>query len=661
MITSQYTAKVKERVVRKFILENKRAPSTLELDYLMRLASEEFATIDQTGFIALDGYQPEFRSISSAEQINLSNQALVDDLAVLEDKTDTLIADLEETFRLFDTSTGRILKKLNKLEMRLNGLLLSNSNADEFIYAISETFDTNELVIADETTASIEAGQVVMGKTTFGVYPLDKIKLSATVSSVNTVLQTSYTNDISTLKSNDGLTYGASVYTKNKKGRTTFILEAELETSAYVSELVITGNGIGLNKPQTYTVLISKDGATYQPTSTVESLFAKQSERVLIGTEIKKIQILFSKEIADTQTSTQNQWVYLFSLDKLEFYTSEYAADLESVIVTGPYEFFTTDGEPLYFTKSVIDGCVIEPPDTSVNFYLSIDGENWKSVGHKSEGNSVVSFAENAGEVSSSFFAAVDDPNSVQVPLSLSRYSTAAAINTYIVSDYADYLNLKSAVVRRNCPGETDFNVFGVSAGWSYSQGKYRTTVYVENPEGMLINFGTTSAYLNGQLVSGLVKFNQGYSVFETGESNYQSLSKRLYSSLSELRLEDALYPFNHKYLIEGIRYSYDFADEKTYLGVDEYFGELLQYVPSEYFHSAPADNYSIYTVEPFDDGLAFLVKVNKQDATWVSELIKPTWTVQNGETNQLYVKAVLKSIDSKHSPLIEQSTWRVI
>lgn len=660
-ISNEYTAKLKERTVRKFVLDNKRSPTMLELDYLMRLAKEDAATIDQRGFISTDAYAPGFRSISSAEALNLSNQALVDDLSVLEDKTDNLIANLEEAFRVFDVSTSRIIKKLNKLDMRLNGLLLGNSLADEFIYTLEETFDTCEKVDYVNTTASVEAGQVVMGKASFGVYPLENAKITTSVVSANQVINTNYTNSISTLKYNDGLTYGASVYTKNKKGRCTLLLDIELDDLIYVSELLISGNGIGLNKPQTYTVLISKDGSTYQPTLAVESLFSKQDERVLIGTTVKKIQILFSKDFADTQTLTQNQWVYLFSLDKLELYTNQYSNDLESVIVLGPYEFETSSGEPLYFTKATIDACVIEPPDTAVNFYLSSDAVNWKSINHLSQGNSVVSFGDSAGDVSAQYFVGTSGPLSLQSPSDLTQFTGTAAVNTYIDSDYAEYINLKNMIVRRNYPGESVGTVFGVDAGWSYSNGKYRTTVYVANPEGMYINFGVTSAYLNGRLVSGLVKFNAGYSVFETGESNYRSIENKLYRSLDDLRQQDTLYPFNHKCLIEGVRYSYDFATEQLYQGVDEYFGELLQYVPSEYFHSMPKDSYNIYTLEEFEDGLAFLVNVNKQDSSWVNELIKPTWTIQNGETNQLYVKAVLKSIDTKHSPLIEHFTLRVI
>ena len=51
------------------------------------------------------------------------------------------------------------------------------------------------------------------------------------------------------------------------------------------------------------------------------------------------------------------------------------------------------------------------------------------------------------------------------------------------------------------------------------------------------------------------------------------------------------LFPYNHKYLIEGYSYSKNFNGDKVYLGMDKCFASLMKYVPIEVFYMKRNNN----------------------------------------------------------------------
>jgi len=179
--------------------------------------------------------------------------------------------------------------------------------------------------------------------------------------------------------------------------------------------------------------------------------------------------------------------------------------------------------------------------------------------------------------------------------------------------------------------------------------------------DGRYLDLGHTGAFLNGVPVTGKVLLRSGYSVFSTSDSNWITVSEGLIT-LDTLRDADSLYPYNHRYLIEGYLYPDSFTGERIYSGVEEYFGQLLEYVAPELFDSPQHEgNLGVYTLDTNSDDTYFKVKVDKTDASWQNELFSSTWLVHRDSTNDIYVKAVLNTSNSNKTPRIDSFSVRVV
>ena len=238
-------------------------------------------------------------------------------------------------------------------------------------------------------------------------------------------------------------------------------------------------------------------------------------------------------------------------------------------------------------------------------------------------------------------------------------------LNAYLLADYGDYVPASSFVVKRNVPVDQYPQVLGTAAGWAFNENtqQYSTTLYIDDPDGRYLDLGDTSAYINNSLVSGLVYLPQGYTVFATTDSNWIEVSSGL-ASVDSLEQADPLYPYNHKYLVEGYRYPPSFSGDKAYQGADAYFGKLMVYrSPEEFAYAEPGDPfyYQMFTIEDGDGNWYIKVKVDKTDASWRDEQYGVSWTVQSSDTNQLYVKALLSTSDKGQTPRIDSFKVRVI
>lgn len=420
----------------------------------------------------------------------------------------------------------------------------------------------------------------------------------------------------------------------------------------------------------TATLFYSLDGQTFTALEPIERAVEHEEQMFNVGLEgVHKVQLLLSKEAADASTGTQNQHAYVFSLDSFAVYTDEYSDDATSELYAGPYQVQNAQGEDVMFTKATLSACTTEPEDTGVSFYLSKDGVEYTAVSFDDEGLGLVSFgngdqAQSEGFIDSGVGAttlveSVDGVEEID-------FADEATINTYILASFASAVPVRSVTLKRNVPGaDSPDTLLKAAPGWVFdtNTNQYMTTVYVDAQEGRYLDLGSTSAIVNGAQQSGQVFLPQGTSTLATTDSNWRLVDSGA-TSVSALEALDPLYPYNHKYLVEGYTYGSGFTGEQIYTGVDEYFGRRLIYVAPELFaFLEPEDDeyWNSFTLEQVDGNLYFKVKVDKTDATWLSELIVPTWSVQSANDSNLYVKAVLSSSSTDCTPVIDKFSVRVI
>lgn len=668
-ISTAYQTTLKRRAIQRFVTANNRAPTETELRQLIQTEQAAYPNVDRVGVIGYDSTRPQFREVSSVAKENTNRVALLDDMRTLSTRLDNIGQKLEDSFRGFYAVGRQSFEELDRLEDQVDTLLLLNGSVDVFVAGIHEDFHHQDKVVWDSTTAQVENGYVTLGRTGYSAVDLTDAVVTASVVSERGVLSANATEDLTTLKEDDGRFWEFLASTTYSQGRVSLVLEVVFDSPIYVGDVRLYLSPIAGNKPLTGSLFYSLDGQTYTAAEPVEAVIDQQEVQFNVGkSQVHKVQVVLTKEAADTVTSTRNQWVYLWMLDSLKVFTDTYKANTSSTVVLGPYEVESAQGESVLFTKAKLEACVVQPTDTSVNFYLSTDGTTYVPAAYAGDSLDYISFgdATRSGHMSlhdgaQDATALIEQPGTLEL-----NFADEAVLNAYIPLASVAKVPLRGITLQRNTVGSSSpTELLQAVPGWTFDSetGLYTTTAYVRGQEGRYIDFGPKPVVVNGQGVSGRVFLPQGYSVVSVTDDNWKTVSVTA-GSADDLRQADSLYPYNHKMLIEGYAYNAAFRGERVYTGADSYFGSLLTYLPPEVFDRLDETDSRYWTSFTFVDtqaGRYLKIKVKKTDSSWSSELVTSDWIVQSRNDNQLYVKAILNSSDAGCSPQIDSFKVMVI
>src|SRR5690606_4585130 len=175
----------------------------------------------------------------------------------------------------------------------------------------------------------------------------------------------------------------------------------------------------------------------------------------------------------------------------------------------------------------------------------------------------------------------------------------------------------EETLVLRNVGDNEDSNsppvpirVKDIDNGWGFDGREYFCSFYIEGDSGIILDFGSTSAFVDGIRVTGLVNVTSGYHNFRTSKENWRTIDPN--GIPATLESTDPIYPYNHKYMIEGIKsflYGVDLSDlfmgeprgelidpDDVYQGVSLYWERTLEKVTDfDYVNNISASNYNVY------------------------------------------------------------------
>ena len=668
-ISKEYQSAIRQRLVKEFIKTNQRAPTAVELQQSLLEKEKYYASIDEVGFSGFILKRPGFSASSSAQQETENFQAMIDDQEVLRVRLENLSLALESSFRSFVGAIANSHRTLSQLEKRIDSLLLMNGNSDVFLNSIEESFNTHEFVDYDSTTALVQDGYVTIGKSGYSLVDLSTAKIKYSVIAPQGVLAKRVSTAIETLTQDDGKFWEYILFTDYEEGRISVVVEIEFTSPTYISDLRLGLAPSSVTKKMTGNFFVSTDGKVFVPVGEPETPLENSSFELNIGlADVKKLQLILSKDAFDAKNSDGRQNIYSFAMDSIKIYSDPYK-ELVSTLICGPYTVTDSSNQDVFFTKAKLSACTYEPSGTSIDFFLSNDGTIWSHCAHDQTASNIVLFGTTDMTGTIGYIDALDSIGTLVESLpevDALDFTTEALLNGYILAASADKIPTQSIVVKRNI--NTDFDrslILGAERGWKIDplSKRYVTTVYVDALEGKQIDFGPKSLIVNGREVSGVVLLNQGYSVIQISDINYGVVAAGL-TTTAELKAVDPLYPYNHKLLVSGYDYPGNFSGDKIYTGVDEYFSSLMKYVAPDYFtflEVSDPDFYNVFTIEEVDGTLYFKIKVNKTDASWSQELCDITWTYQSTDSNHLWVKAILSSDSLQNTPKLESFSVKVI
>lgn len=662
---NEYQKELKRKNIKEFIDQHGYAPKFEQINELRDIALKKYTNLENYGFSGFELKKFGFQEPVSCEKENLNREIVFRDLSAQRSSIHLLSEDIENTFQYLNKDTERMSSFLDKLESRVNRLVLLNSKADLFLYGIEETLDTLDFIDMKKTTCHVEKGYATLSKESLTPISNNKYSISARINSNKSTIGNIKFSTPRSLSRKDGTYYKHIVETRNVDQEVKLILEYTFKEETYVGEVKVCGNSVESNSKTYYKVYYST--ALEKPTliRPERRRFSSGENYTSVGKTVKSFKIEIIKNKADVVDYSANKFQFIFCLDSIEFTENQYKKNSTSELYAGPYYVIDEQAKPVNFSMATIasNTCCIVPQKTSVSFYLSKDNENWYgSEFVPNQQSEIVKFSAmndlsilNKIDESKSYFDFIYDQL-----LTDDNYEECL-INFYIENEDMDKINIKNVRIERNL--KQDNILYDSKGGWSYdsSTSLYSCGIYVDSIEGKIINFGPTNCIIDGKNVSGVVRLDEGYHLFQTSSANWKDVDPNL-TTAKFLQERDDLYPYNHKYLIEGYNYSNSFSGDKVYLPLGRTFASLLDYVPIEVFNmESNKDNLNIFTIDTIDNRCYFKVKILNYDSSWNKERNNAIIQTQLDVSNTLYVKAIVKSSDEGISPHINSFSVRVI
>lgn len=666
---------IKEIIIKDYLNKYNKAPTQQEIkshynDYTGNKPEALDNGISSTSNVSY----PLVTKNSSAAQFNALNEALAYDFKALNESLILQREYLEDLFRTSYQQEENILKQLKGIERTINKNLLLSSKDDIFSYGIVEDFENYDKVDFQNSNVYFFNNKVTVDLDSVSLTETNNHQIYYEINSrSNNLLQQKTTNSINNIKYEDGTFFKIIVNSKHPADliECIFTIDFTRQDSSYVDTLKFVTNAIEMNSKLSYKCFYTTDMVNYNEVFESNLRVTENENFIEVNKEnVKQIKFILAKDKYDYIDG--DEYSFVFTLDCLLMLNKTFKENVESVLYLGPYKVLDENEAPVNFSLATLKGgtCCIVPDTTSIDFYLSKDNSNWISASFHNSHKEIVQFNEiDSSLFDESIFTQIDsDSNNLymadQTPEYIELKSNEKLLNYKIDIEDKEKFIKKSLKIKRNV---FDRNIkerlYNAYSGWyKDDQDNYVTNINITQPEGRYINFGNTSCYLNEKLVTGKVFIPYGIHSFKTNSLNYSVIkNEKVIKNANQLKQQDRLYPYNHKYLIEGFPYNRNFVGRRLYYGVDELFSFYLKEVSNQKFEIS--NDLDIFTILEVDQGLFFKIKTNATSGEGSLERfdIECKKRANINEGNDLYIKAVLKTFNTKVTPKIDQIQVRVI
>ncbi|CAB4160315.1 hypothetical protein UFOVP724_146 [uncultured Caudovirales phage] len=601
--------------------------------------------------------------IEQTENLNSSKyndlfKTIIEDLEHIRYEYKEIDNQIEDNYRNYINKINRYVDQLNKLELEVNQqLLLTNSN-DAFRFGIVEEFTDLKFIDQQLTNALIYDGLVMCQPEIFKTENTKSFDLSVDAKSrSNSIVFQSGLQNIFDMKILDKTGYQHIVYTNYKNDIVDLIIDIKFNNLEDIDVMRLDLFDTGINSKMIMNVFYMSNSHIFEPIENNNLYLQYGTSFVQINKkQISNIKIVLTKTSYDEAVNLE--YLYKFNVNYIGFNTIKFKTQKESTLICGPYQIL--DGNnPVNFNSATIKGgtCCEIPDKTSIDFYLSKDKVNWEYISFTDQSKSTVNFKHIKPEIVS--LINYNDGNYICTDvnyikdLNLSLNANQSLLNFYIPFEKISNYIPNSTEIKRHTSSSID-------SGWVKTQeNKYFTTFFIEELEGKYIDFGPTPAIIDNVSKSNKVFLKYGVHTIETNQ--YILINGNPLNEI-ELKNYDSLYPYNHKYLIEGYSYINSYTGRRIYLGAKENYGYQLKEVSLNFLKGNPEKFNVFSSIKIPNKGIYFIVNVSLDTNAHSNEAYDIN--VLSSESvfdNNLYIKAILKTDDKNITPKIDSVQVRVI
>ena len=569
-----YNTFIKEKILKKILMSGK-IPTQLDLDNEAKSLNDLTNNFKNPFLQSIENRILE-DEISSANKINKIFNSLESDLNV----SFLALQEQEKKIKdLYETNANKIQgysKKISKVRNELNSLLLESKYTDVHDEIFYEKFSSLDMIDTTNSNVSVDvlAGSVSLNPNT--IMPISFIK------SLDFIRVENEPNP-SIIYSNEVAGLGVeNITNESKKIWSHQIVSKEAIGSLYVDIILrLSSSNKGINKivldPASFDlktqmnveIAYSSDGLNWLfPSGEYKKRLVETSSFLFKEVTAEYWRIRFTKYGNDGFYS--GSYVYNFGLKNLLFFSKEF--DKTTRIEKG-----------LFYSKPIIPNklkklslvnlkvCDAKPPGTSLKYFIApIDSDQLALI--KSE----ILSSGSSQSISTLRYYLMETEDSDSTTLDLLKLTDnikqdgikCAGTVSYVDQKQNDYtLNFQypttyskaDTIVLRNMGNNSLFSTIGKEkknkeyyVGWSFDGFMYSAYTLVTNEDGFEIDLGPTEMYLNGTLISGKRTIPPGLHHIATRQKNWISIDLANLPVVPSAN-PDPLYPYNHKYIIEGI------------------------------------------------------------------------------------------------------------
>jgi len=636
---------------------------------------------------------------SSASKVNKVMSTVHSDLSVVYTALTEQASAITSTYDSVNSEFKAIEKRIRVLEDKSRNLLIISKNAEGYLDFVSDNFSNKDKI--DIQKSNIFADNKV-GVVTLEPLTHSRISMPVIDSDLQfNVLTREQLQGVSLApgsKISDAFTDQENVWIQRVQmargvgAVTADLIVRVLNATSEVSKIVFKPATSDEGNISSLTVQYSDDGLNwFNPDGTNVARLA--GDVTLIFSPVKASYWKFIFDKASYDEFRGDSYVYEFGAKTIQFYGVEYQIKenkLEGTFISKPLTGSSGNG----FNRISLKVCESTPKNTNLNYFLAAltDAEladyNSEAIGLEDLNFLPIDPLDRPNPVNDTSinFANISGFSGIS-----SSYGKNDSVSFRYRNDYntlIDYI-IPSDVVREeikiarnvgdntlDAGGNLPVRVKQTDNGWAFDGIHYSCEFYVFEDSGKTINLGQNSAEIDGVLINGQVILSKGFHRIKTHKENWRGIAP---GDMTTTDNPDILYPYNHKYLIEGVSdtlYGDDMTatisssrkidimdPDEMYTGVARYWEKVMEEVTIfDFTQNVDNDYYNAF---------AFVVDLNGEERIMVKESQEPglltaeklaiiTRTVSSDLHKAIVLKTVLSSEDSKATPVLDEYIVRL-
>jgi hypothetical protein len=665
-------------------------------------------------------YTVKYHEPSSVTKWNNTNHVIHRDLKVLYKHLLKVADQSINNFERWRSEASVLEGRLDNLEERITSLLLlSGETAGFFNFVQDNFFNASKTDLTHSTTLlNVHKGLVQLGTSSLGATRYDMSHLRDEDFRFNVLSRNYMVARASAEQSriryatSDVNNFWQERIVTSRPTPVSIELTVDLRETLTLSRLDIDLHQANSNSAVQITPMLSLDNYTFiqLPSSVFTRSIIDKATFQFKPTQARWVKFIMTKNGFDIVQ--RDTYSYEFGVNEIAFYNEGFAPDQTAVHISKPLFVRNIDGHPEEFSKVVLEVCEEVPENTNINYYIATSNSDATPLNQLAfvaidpmtreittkptvldfgdldtvlVPNVRVSYDPDASEdrfinPAQSFTGIVGSigttPAVTNIESSEVRYSFLRSNDRILDYQFATELQIAqgSLEIWRNVRVHGNENkVRGNKNGWGFSDPYYKTTIYIGNAQGMDIDFGGKAVIIDGVPQTGRINIRAGKHVIEVHKDNWKYVDPLFITNLSDLQSFDVLYPYNHRYLVEGFDYPVDYPDgeAKVYRGFDIVAEIAMQQVsPFDLINNIAPDDYTRFAMDfdaVDDDAIidtvpgqikesmrAILLKCKDNNPDFINEKFLIKFKAANSLFRYLWLKAEMSTTDETITPLLD-------